>query len=44
VLVPARMDEEYRRSTGETDAGRALYADFRTFTVDTQAIRKGGGG
>jgi hypothetical protein len=44
VLVPVKMDEQYRRSTGETDTGHALYADFRMFTVDTQTIRKGGGG
>jgi hypothetical protein len=44
VLVPATMDEQYRRDTGETDTGHALYADFRSFRVDTQTIRKGGGG
>src|ERR1700683_932548 len=42
--VPVKMDEQYRRDTGETDTGHALYADFRTFTVDTLTIRKGGGG
>jgi hypothetical protein len=44
VLVPAKMDEQYRRDTGEVDTGHALYADFRSFTVDTRAIRKDGGG
>ncbi|HEY6358964.1 MAG TPA: hypothetical protein VIX35_12000 [Vicinamibacterales bacterium] len=44
VLVPARMDETYRRDTGESDAGQATYADFRMFNVDTKAIKHGGGG
>jgi hypothetical protein len=44
VLVPVKMNEQYRRDTGETDTGHALYADFRSFTVETQTIRKGGGG
>jgi hypothetical protein len=44
LLVPVKMDEQYRRDTGETDTGHALYADFRSFRVDTQTIRKGGGG
>jgi len=44
VLVPVKMDEQYRRDTGETDTGHAVYADFRSFTVDTQTIRKGDGG
>lgn len=44
VLVPATMVETYRRDTGETDTGRATYTDFRVFTVDTQTIRRAGGG
>jgi hypothetical protein len=44
VLVPARMDEAYRRDSGESDGGQATYADFRMFNVDTKAIKHGGGG
>ena len=43
LLVPVRMDEDYHRDSGETDSGRATYTKFRAFTVDTSAIRRGGG-
>jgi hypothetical protein len=44
VLMPMKMDEQYHRGGGETDTGHAVYSDFRSFTVDVQTIRKGGGG
>jgi hypothetical protein len=44
LLVPTRMDEEYRRAGGETDRGSATYSNFRAFTVDTKAVKRGGGG
>ena len=42
LLVPIRMDEEYQRAGGETDRGSATYSNFRAFTVDTKAVKRGG--
>ena len=44
MLVPKSMNEAYRHDTGQTDDGYATYQAFRTFTVDTTAIKRGGGG
>jgi hypothetical protein len=43
LLVPVRMAEDYHRDSGENDAGHAAYTQFRSFNVDTSAIRRGGG-
>jgi hypothetical protein len=43
LLVPTQMDEEYR-GAGEVDRGYAIYSKFRAFSVDTTAVRRGGGG
>jgi hypothetical protein len=44
LRVPTRMDEEYQRAGGEVDRGHASYSNFRAFTVDTKAVKRGGGG
>jgi hypothetical protein len=44
LRVPTRMDEEYDRAFGEVDRGHATYSNFRAFTVDTKAVKRGGGG
>jgi hypothetical protein len=43
IMVPVVMDEEYHRDA-EVDRGHATYSHFRTFTVDTKAIKRDGGG
>ena len=43
MLVPAVMDEEYDRDTGEIDRGHAAYTNLRRFTVDVSTFHKGGG-
>lgn len=42
LRVPIKMDEEYQRVGDETDRGHAIYSNFRAFTVDTKAIKRGG--
>jgi hypothetical protein len=43
IMVPVVMDEEYQRDS-EVDRGHATYSHFRTFTVDTQSMKRAGGG
>lgn len=43
MLVPAAMDEEYDRDSGEIDRGHATYANLRRFSVDVSTFHKGGG-
>ena len=43
MLVPTSMDEKYRLGE-ETDTGKAVYSNFRSFAVDTSALFRSGGG
>jgi hypothetical protein len=43
MLVPISMDEKYHLND-ETDTGKAVYSNFRSFAVDTSAFFRGGGG
>ena len=44
ILVPATMDEEYDRDSGEIDRGHATYTNLRRFTVDVSTFHKDSGG
>jgi hypothetical protein len=43
LMVPVLMDEDWTRDR-DHDHGRATYTNFRTFTVDVQTVKRGGGG
>jgi hypothetical protein len=42
MMVPATMDEEWTQGR-DKDRGHATYANFRTFNVDVQTVKRGRG-